>query len=233
MIATTLYRGLARPLFRALSGAASAITKVLIDLSPTSNGFYSLDTPQVFAGDFKVKGKFATTSTNQQDIVGDSTSANLRLIINGNRLQMLVGNGSGLVVNFLGSTLINDGVLHSFEFSKIGDDYKILLDDSLEASNTNTAAVSPIATHVGQRGTGASFFKGIIADVELIDITTPANSLEFKLNKLTANSETNNGVTITYNNTGTGTSVRNEYVLSNGGTQYISDLRTIDIAAQA
>jgi hypothetical protein len=233
VIVRPLFRSLSRPLFTALSGAASAITKVLIDLSPTSNGFYSLGTPQVFAGDFKVKGKFATTSTNQQDIVGDSTSTNLRLIINGNRLQMLVGNGSGLVVNFLGSTLINDGLLHSFEFSKIGDDYKIVLDGSLEASNTNTAAVSPIVTHIGQRGTGASFFKGIIADVELIDITTPANSLEFKLDQLTANTETNNGVTLTYQNIGTGTSVRDTYVLSNDGTQYISDLRTIDIAAQA
>jgi hypothetical protein len=38
---------------------------------------------------------------------------------------------------------------------------------------------------------------------------------------------------VTYNNIGTGTSVRNTYTLSSDGTQLVSNLRTIDIAAQA
>ena len=77
------------------------------------------------------------------------------------------------------------------------------------------------------------FLNGILSNLSLENITTPANSLAFTLGELTANSEVNNGVTLTYNNIATTQDVRDTYTLSSDGTQWVGALQTIDIAAQA
>jgi hypothetical protein len=220
VIVRPLYRGLARPLFRALSGAVSAITKVLIDLSPTSGGFYSLGTPQVFAGDFDFRWGYVTTasSVNQTVLssgdvadflrlknIGDPSTRSLSVRISNNEVEVPINFG-------------NDGKFNNFKVTRVGSLISVYLNNLLQGTvNTAWSGNSFTINEMGRLSSNnLQAFEGIISDVKLTDITTPANSLEFKLDQLTANTETNNGVTLTYQNIGTGTSVRGTYTLIDG-----------------
>jgi hypothetical protein len=233
VIVRPLFRSLSRPLFRALSGAVSVITKVLIDLSPTSNGFYSLSTPKIFAADFEIDIDFVSTNQSGNQHLTGAVSSNRYEILFASNNNLIVYDGSiGVSVhNITGLPYLN-GELHTIKATRVGGLQSLFINGTLVASSTRAVGNATIDC-LGSRERTTSFFNGIISDVKLTDLTTPANSLSFGLDELTANTETNNGVTLTYQNIGTGTSVRDTYVLSNGGTQWVSDLRTIDIAAQA
>ena len=221
--------GLTGSLSDMLSAYVFSSGVVLIDLSPTSNGFYSLGTDFVASGDFEAEVDFVTTSTSFAFIISGGASAT--------DLEIAVTSSGGIQIFYSASSRIevgsgyNDGKLHELKLVRSGTSVSV----DVDGTNILNITISGDATFadIGRRGGSGFYFNGIISNVKLTDIATPANSLEFKLDQLTANTETNNGVTLTYQNIGTGTSVRNTYVLSNGGTQYISDLRTIDIAAQA
>jgi hypothetical protein len=232
VIVRPLFRSLSRPLFRALSGAVSAITKVLIDISPTSNGFYSLGTPIVFAADFEVELDFVSALGTNEHITGAVSGDRYEIQFLSNDNLLVFDSSIDTVVLNIAGAAYRDVKLHAIKITRVGGLQSFFVDGTNVGSGTFSVGPATIDCF-GTRERATLFFDGIISDVKLTDITTPANSLEFKLDELTANTETNNGVTLTYNNIGTGTSVRNTYVLSNGGTQYISDLRTIDIAAQA
>ena len=69
--------------------------------------------------------------------------------------------------------------------SKIGTLYTISVDGIDVISVTAAGAVTPEVTHIGERGDGFNYFDGIISQVGLTDITTPANSEYYRLNSLT------------------------------------------------
>jgi hypothetical protein len=235
VIVRPLFRSLSRPLFRALSGAVAEITKVLIDLSPTSNGFYTLSSDFAPVGDF----------TLECDILQDGGLGSSSSVFLGSK------DGSGTYIGTLGdgqirfradnsttnipipAPFLNLTKLIKFKAVCVSDVVTLSLSGTTIATFTETR--KPVIGVIGNYNLPTTFgvWGGIISNPRLIDDVTSANSLEFEIDQLTANTETNNGVTLTYNNIGTGTSVRDTYVLSNDGTQYISDLRTIDIEAQA
>ena len=126
---------------------------------------------------------------------------------------------------------VRDGLLHHFKITSVGTAITVLLDNVPIATGTASGLV-PI-DNIGTYSSGLLFFEGILSDVKLTDITTPANSLAFGLDNLTGDTEANNGVTLDYRNIALTSDVRDTYTLSNNDTQWISDLRTIDIAEQA
>jgi hypothetical protein len=140
---------------------------------------------------------------------------------------------SGVFVTVTLSQAIPADKLSTIKVVLVGSNIKIFLNGLLAGQGTVSGTIQASEYNVIAQKGGFNFFNGILSNVKFKDTVTLSNSLEFKLDELTANTETNNGVTLTYQNIGTGTSVRDTYVLSNDGTQYISDLRTIDIAAQA
>ena len=229
MLVRPLSRAISRALYRPLSGAESAITKVLIDLSPTSGSFYSLSTAIVFAGDFEIELDF---------VISNSTTFNMLLGKSGQTSPWVAVEGSGKIstsgLGFSASSSLSydDGLLHTLKITRAGGVAGVFVDGTQAIPDTNFSGTLEFDL-IGEWRNGGFSFNGIISDVKLTDITTPANSLEFGLNELTANTETNNGVTLTYQNIGTANTIRDTYTLSEGGTQLISDLRTIDIAAQA
>jgi hypothetical protein len=210
---------------------AQAVTKVLIRLeNPTANAFYSLSTAWVANGDFRVGLNVLTTAFDQQGI-GGPVDKYLRLLVNTNGFAFfLVGDGSDWVVLLTGTTFIRDGVLHTLRGEKIGNTYTLYVDGTAEATINNSQTVTPSFTFVGKNHTNV-FFNGFLSNLEATDLTTPANSLAFGLDNLTSNTESNNGVTLTYNNIAP--DVRDTYTLSSDDTQLVSTSRTIDIAAQA
>jgi hypothetical protein len=225
VIATTLYRGLARPLFRALSGVVSAITKVLIDLSPTSNGFYSLGTPVVFAADFEIEIDFvSSTQGENQHLTGAVSSNRYEILFVSNNALVVYDGSIGAQVHSIAGLPYLDGKKHTIKATRAGGLQSLFIDGTPVASATKAVGNVTIDC-LGSRERTTNFFGGILSDPKLTDITTPANSLEFKLDQLTANTETNNGVTLTYQNIGTGIDVRDTYTLIDG--DYIgSDLVT-------
>jgi hypothetical protein len=211
---------------------SSVQDKVLVDLSPTSGGFYSLSNDWVTTADYSIKCNIYISDVSGISVAamifGDSNSGNNCIFVRPDG-SIEIRDTSG--TSRSSGSVITSAKLHTIEYIVLSGNITGYLNGVKFLSSISFGNIS--FNSIGVRQTNQFFFEGIIADVGLTDTTTPANSLEFKLNELTANTETNNGVTLTYNNIGTGTSVRNTYVLSNGGTQYISDLRTIDIAAQA
>jgi hypothetical protein len=207
---------------------SSVEEKVLIDLSPTSGAFYSLDSEFVATDEFEAEIDFLTSSTDSFSmILGGSSAGDYLAIRGGGQLRLSIG---GAVFNQTTGGY-NDGVLHTVKISRVGTTVSISADGVTLVTATNTDPFK--VDSVGTWANNSFYFKGIESNLRLTDVDTPANNLEFNLNQLTANTETSSGVTATYNNIGTANTIRNTYELSADGTQLISDLRTIDIAAQA
>jgi hypothetical protein len=203
VIARPLFRSLSRPLFRALSGAVSAITKVLIDLSPTSNGFYSLGADSVLTTAYKlgISTVLPTASTTYALYGRASSATDYFKILSSGYLSLDV---NGTVVT---STVLATKDLKYREYSVTldGNDFVFKENDTVISTVTNaTAAAKTLTLNLIGNSNGANFYLGILADAVMGAITFP-------LDNLTGNTETSNGVTLTYQNIGT--DVRDTYTL--------------------
>ena len=206
MLVRQLTKQLSRSLNTALSGIADAITKVLIDLSPTSNGFYSLGTPFQPAGGFEIEFDFSTSSTATMFLTGSASDATsfIAFVNSGTAIRVRTNNAS----LDTGVLTLADGLLHTLKVIYESGTVTIILDNTVVKSGAGANG-----SNFGVIGQASSslYFDGIISNVKLRDLDTPANSLEFNLNQLTANTETNNGVTLTYQNIST--DARDTYTL--------------------
>ena len=233
MLVRQLTKQLSTSLNTALSGVAEAITRVLVDLSPTSNGFYSLNSSFIAASDHTVECDFYASSFASRVVLVGNTDAGGTFIRINSATEIIFHIVSGVVVTVTLSQAIPANKLSKIKTVLVGSNLKIFLNGVLVGQGTVSGTLQAANYNViGQKG-GVDYFDGIISNVKFKDTVTLSNKLDFALNKLTANTETNNGVTLTYNNIGTANTIRDTYTLSADGTQLISDLRTIDIAAQA
>ena len=235
MLVRQLTRQLTTPLNSALSGVAEAITRVLIDLSPTSSGFYSLNSDFVPVGDFTLECDVLEDgglgSSSAVFFGSKDTSSTYIGTLSDGRIRFRADSGTTNIP--IPAPFLNSTKLIKFKAVSVSDVVTLSLSGTTIATFTETR--KPTIGAVGNYNLPSTFgaWGGILSNLQLIDDDNSTNSLEFKLDQLTANTETNNGVTATYQNIGTANTIRNTYTLSTGGTQLISDLRTIDIAAQA
>jgi hypothetical protein len=203
-----------------------AFTRVLIDLAPAGNPHYTLSTAWTAPNDFEFSIDFRKTTLGVMVLAGRQANNTAYVAAFDNSFRFKIGDVTVSQFDFVDA---DDGKLHTLKYTRISGVLSAFFDGVL--MGTSSVSSTFVIDMVGRNGNGFRFH-GILSNLKLTDLTTASNSLEFKLDELTANTETNNGVTLTYQNIGTGTSVRNTYVLSNGGTQWISDLQTIDIAGQ-
>jgi hypothetical protein len=209
VIVRPLFRSLSRPLFRALTGLVSAITKVLIDLSETAGSFYSLGTDFVAAGDYSIE-QYVYYSGDDIRLHGNQANFNSRAHIFGSGRVAWTPDSSGTGVAFTGNDAVPINKLSLIKVERIGTVGKIYVNGTLIV----TATVPTGSVIVNANGNnGGSTLGGLLSQITLTDLDTPTNSLEFKLDQLTNNTETNNGVTLTYQNIGTGRSFRETYTL--------------------
>lgn len=170
-----------------VGGSPAQVKRTFIDLDPVSNSHYELAQAWTPSGAFKLRCKFSAESVT-------SNNAIFRLG------KYLVRLQSDTQINIWG----NDGVGGNAAFTvpSLGSKMHSLV----VIGNTTSTSVSieldgnPI-TGVGGNmpdftGTeywigrySATTFDGILANIELEDLTTPANTLTFRLDQATSNTE--------------------------------------------
>jgi hypothetical protein len=225
MITRPITRSITRAITRSIAGVE---TIVFIELEAAASAYYSLSTPWVAAGGFRIPFHFQTTMSSGLGVLlgNSSTSANFVLMDGATgKIRTNVPPQVGAVYS---SGSFNDGKLHYGLLVKSGTTLTTYIDGVAEL--VRTGATDPVIFDMFGGNAFGNYFDGILSNPKLTDISTPANSLAFTLGELTANSEVNNGVTLTYNNIATTQDVRDTYTLSNNDTQWVGALQTIDIA---
>ena len=205
MLVRQLTKQLSRSLNTALSGIADAITKVLIDLSPTSNGFYSLGTDSVLNTAYKlgISAVLPTASTTYA-LFGKASDANNYLKILSSGYLSLDVDGTVVTSTVLAT---KDSEYREYSVTLSGNDFIFKENTTTISTVTNaTAAAKTLTLNLIGKSNAGEFYLGILADPIM-------GSLEFELDQITANTETVDGVTVTYQNIGTGTDVRDTYTL--------------------
>ncbi len=186
-----------------LSALSAPIKRYFPTFDPVLNGYGVLDTAFTPAGDFEVEVTFALNS-----LVGDLVFVSDGVGADAEWLRIDATNGS-LDAKVNGLFYANDGAftadnnLNIAKFTRIGSALTITLNGSTVGSHTvGTAAVS--YKMIGRRGgVTLNYFDGIIVNVKLTDLATPANSRIFPLalgpGSSVENSTINSG-SVTYTN---------------------------------
>jgi hypothetical protein len=181
VIVRPLFRSLSRPLFRALTGLVSAITKVLIDLSPTSSSFYSLGTDSVLTTAYKLGiSTVLPTASTTYALYGRASSATDYFKILSTGYLSLDVNGTVVTSTVLAT---KDSQYREYSVTLDGNDFVFKENDTVISTVTNaTAAAKTLTLNLIGNSNGAEFYLGVLADPVM-------GSLAFKLNKLTDNFE--------------------------------------------
>jgi hypothetical protein len=178
---------------------------VLIDLSPTSSGHYTLGTDSVLTTAYKlgVSTVLPTASTTYA-LYGRASSATDYLKILSTGYLSLDVNGTVVTSTTLAT---KDSKFREYSVTLSGNDFIFKEDDATISTVTNaTAASKTLTLNLIGNSNGAGFYLGVLSGAVMGSITFP-------LSQIAANSETVDGVTATYQNIGTGTSVRDTYTL--------------------
>ena len=209
MLVRQLTRQLSTSLNSALSGVASAITRVLIDLSPTSSGFYSLGTDSVLTTAYTLSiDAILPTASTTYAIYGKESDANNYLKILSTGYLSLDVDGTVVTSTALAT---KDSKLRVYSVTLSGNDFIFKESGTTVSTVTNaTAAAKTLTLNLIGKSNAGEFYFGILSNSNI-------NGLNFALNQLTTNTETNNGVTATYQNIGTASTIRGTYTLTDGG----------------
>mgnify|MGYP003656263184 CR=1 FL=1 len=214
------------------------IQRVLIELNGT-NAYYSLDSQWTPTGDFEI----------EFDIAGDPQSDNKILSINGGIYTYSIGTVSTGALNTMristtGGTnfdltvpILNGKLNHvKMHYDVASNDSSFFVngvqDDGIRDAGLIDLS-NGIGIQVGRQFNLLDYFTGTVANLQLNDLVTPANSFFFPMGEATANSESNNGNTLNYNNIGTAVATRDNYTLNRSGTEWEGSLKVIEIAAQS
>jgi hypothetical protein len=184
--------------------------KVLIDLSPTSSGHYTLGTDSVLTTAYKLGiSTVLPTASTTYALYGRASSATDYLKILSSGYLSLDVDGT-IVTSAVLAT--KDSEYREYSVTLDGNDFVFKENDTVISTVTNaTAAAKTLTLNLIGNSNGANFYLGVLADAVMGAITFP-------LSNLTANTEVSGGVTATYQNIPE--SARDTYTLIDGA--YIS-----------
>jgi hypothetical protein len=190
---------------------SSLVSRIFITLDAVLNGHYVLASTWTITGNFELEFDVSTTSTAVQGVLNGSDAANdfVRVEATTGLIRLAAG---GLTA--LDSTVaVNDGKLNHVRIVAGASGAEIFINgvsDVTDAQDWTSLDVDAIGLV-----NAAAFFDGVIANVKLTDLDTPANSLTFALDEVTANAETaaEGGNSVTYTNIPTGEPDRELFTL--------------------
>jgi hypothetical protein len=181
VIARTLARSLSRNLSRALSGVVDTITKVLINLSPTSNAFYSIGTDVVMTTAYTLGiSAILPTDSTTYALFGRSSSATDYLKLLSTGFLSLDVDGT-VVTSTVAAT--KDSEFRNYSVTLDGNDFIFKEKDTVISTVTNaTAAGKALTINLIGNSNGANFYPGVLSDPQI-------GPQKFNLNELTQNYE--------------------------------------------
>ena len=143
------------------------ITRTFIDLDPIANAYYEIAAPITFAGDFEVDVEFSTTLSNAGNVIlGNTNNINSAIFVDqfeNHRIKTRINN-----VSIIGTTTVNDGLLHKVKIARVGTTFKLYVDGSLEGTTTVTTS-NVLFDLIGRYTGNTHFFDGIIANAKFTD----------------------------------------------------------------
>jgi hypothetical protein len=153
------------------------ITESLIDLSSTAGSFYHFSKPIVFGGNFEAEIDFISVSSGT--LLGGTDDVLRFSLTPDGTIQVRVNGGT-----MTGTTLVNDGHLHTLRVVEVNGVTSVFIDGLLEMVSGSLQQITNTITKIGVRDNGLDFFDGIISNLRIKDLLNTDNSIEFKLNEL-------------------------------------------------
>jgi hypothetical protein len=157
---------------------------VLVNLSETAGSFYLLGHNWVAEEDYAIE-QYIYFSGSQMRLTGNIDNFDSRVLINANGSIAWKADNSGASVG----TPSNKVPVNKFSLiraERIGSVGNVYVNDTLAVTATVPTGSVIVNTNGNQ---GGSTTDSLLANLNLIDLTTPANSLYFKLNELTGKYE--------------------------------------------
>ena len=173
---------LTKPSYKRLIEVAPQLAaQSLIDLDSTTIAHYLLAKPWQPAGDYSIKSTVYFTGLGLS-LTGNASNFNSRVSIDSTgSINWRAESGSSTAITAPSAT-VPENQLSIIEVVRIGSAGTIYVNGVSVASGAVPTGALDLEVF-GRNST--SYASGIISQVNLTDITTPANSLEFKLNELT------------------------------------------------
>lgn len=193
----------------AISKTIASPWRYFSTFDPVLNGYGVLDTAVTFSGDFEVEASVSTTNTVDAFQCVLSGTANgtdeISIFVRSSgevRVLAYVGTTLQTIIDTAGVTA-NDGNLHAIKLTYTGTTAELFIDGVSEGSATWALNGSQDIKYIGSRAGASQYFDGIMANVKLTDLATPANSRIFPLalgpGSSVENSTINSG-SVTYTN---------------------------------
>jgi hypothetical protein len=175
-----------------LNAVASAITKVLVDFSPTAGSFISLGTNIVLETAYKLGiSTVLPTASTTYALYGRASSATDYLKILSTGYLSLDVDGTVVTSTALST---KDLKFRQYSVELLGNDFVFKENETVMSTVTNaTAAAKTLTLNTVGSSNGADFYLGTLANAVMGSIT-------FLINNLTGNSEVAGGITATYQN---------------------------------
>jgi hypothetical protein len=158
-------------------------SKVLIYLAPTGNSHYTLNTAWTAPNDFEFSINFRKTTLGVMVLAGKQSDNTAYVAAFDNSFRFKIGNVTESQFDFVDA---DDGRWHTLKYTRIDGALSTFFDRVL--MGTSLVSSTFVIDMVGRSGNGFRY-NGILSNLELTDLTTASNTLEFKLNKLTDNFE--------------------------------------------
>jgi hypothetical protein len=208
MITRPITRSITRAITRSITGVE---TIVFIEREAAANAYFSLSPDWVATGDYSIE-QYVYFTGDLIRLSGNLSNANNSALINADGSIDWKADLSSATVSTTASTVpVNE--LSLIKVKRVGAVGTVHVNGTLALTATVPTGTLSVNTFDNQNG---SVSGGLQAKPKLTDLSTSANSLVFTLGELTANSEVNNGVTLTYNNIATTRDVRDTYTLTDG-----------------
>ena len=184
----------------------SAVNRVryFLGFDAVLNSYAELETAFTPAGDFKAKIDFSTTSSAAQTLFGGELAGTDEIKLEVNTSGYVVASayvGTSLQTAITSSVALDNGKLNSAEIVYTGTTAELFVNNVTIGTQTWALDGNQTIKYVGKLSTG-TYFQGVPANPVLTDVTTPANSQAYRLDRATGTTESSlvNTGTLTYNN---------------------------------
>lgn len=179
------------------------IKKTFVTFDPVLSAYCELSTPFTPSGDFEIEVDVSTTASSSQITIarGSGTDFIAIDISSGNSVRFWATVG-GVTQTIITGSSVNDCDLHTIKATYTGTTAELFIDGASQGTATWALDGGQDLTMIGRTPGGSNYFDGIISNIKLTDLATPANSQHYALNRITGNTETSlvNSGSITYNN---------------------------------